>query len=714
MTRQSLTQRPTDPRRTVHPRVHPSTVAVAVAAALAAPLAHAEPPRPDTRTWTCQLCVFPRSAKAEVEAGVSYANGANFASGRYSAIARNGSYVQAGGEGRWLARGGVYGSFEADHLGLSSRHISVTAGEEGRYEVHATYQGQPFHQYDDTETPYRGAGQGRLVLPSGWVASNTTSGMTALQSSLQSVRIETDRRTVTLSGKYFTSSVWTLFGKLSHSERTGTDATGASFLTEAVQLPEPVDYVTNGVHAGAQWADAGASVRIAYEGSWFDDKIDQLLFENPYAPLVPGSSSGLLSLAPDNNLQQASVSGEVTLPLWSGVLSYLASVGRLAQDGTFVPGSTLTAQPVLLAGSLPGNIDLTHYALGLALRPAARLALRGRATYDGRDDHLAVLAIPYIVTDTFPGGLAVTPRYGEDRVRLTGSAGYRLFRWARVGVGGDYDHVHYGPGQVLTSRSELKAWGQVTVTPLAALSLTVKGGSSHQDASAFHLSALPLGENPLLFAYDYAPRDQEFLLVRGTWAISTRVAFSLQGSANTDAYRLTQLGLSDARERELSGTLEWSPARPWSVYLDSSYEHLQTGQYGLQTPAGVAWQERQGEYFWTLGTGATWTVSTRWHMRADYVHAASRSDTLLETVGLFGGFPQDHTALDTVKVDASYRWSQALSLRARYERERFGSSDWALQSVYPETMPQLLALGAQPYRYGVSLFGLSFVYRLEH
>ena len=714
MTPESLTQRPTDPTRASHRRLHPSAVAVAVAAVLAVPWARAEPPRPDTSTWTCKLCVFPTGAKGKVQAGVIYANGANFASARYSGIARNGAYVQAGGEGRWRTGDGAYGSFEADHLGLSSRHIEVTAGLEGRYEVHATYQGQPFHQYDDTETPYRSAGVGRLVLPGGWVTSNTTSGMTALPASLESVRIESQRRTVTLSGKYFTSSVWTLFGTLSHSERTGTDATGASFLTEAVQLPEPIDYVTNNVHAGAVWADAGASVRIAYEGSWFDDKIDQLLFENPYAPLVPGSTSGLLSLAPDNTLQQASVSGEVTLPLWSGVLSYLASVGRLAQEGSFVPGSTLAAQPALLAGSLPGNIDLTHYALGLALRPAARLALRGRATYDGRDDHLAVLAIPYIVTDTFPGGVALTPRYGEDRVRLTGSAEYRLWRWARISVGGNYDHTHYGPGQVLTSRSELKAWGQVTVTPLAALSLTVKGGSSHQNASAFHLSALPLGENTLLFAYDYAPRDQEFLLLRGTWAITARLALSLEGSANTDAYRLTELGLSDARERQLSGTLEWSPASPLSLYLDSSYEHLETGQFALQTPAGVAWQERQGEYFWTVGTGGTWTVSTRWHVRADYVHAASRSNTLIETVGLFGGFPQDHTGLDTVKVDASYRWSEALSLRVRYEREHFGSADWALQSVYPDTVAQLLALGAQPYRYGVNLFGLSFVYRLEH
>ena len=325
---------------------------------------------------------------------------------------------------------------------------------------------------------------------------------------------------------------------------------------------------------------------------------------------------------------------------------------------------------------------------------------------------MAVLAIPYIVTDTLPGGIAVTPRYGEDRVRLAGSADYRLLRWVRFGVGGNYGHTHYAPGQVLTSMSELRAWGEATVTPIAAVSVTVKGGSSRRDASRFNAAALPPGENPLLLAFDYAPRDREFLRVRGTWAIDARFAWSLQGSAATDAYRRSQFGLSDGRQRELSSTLTFSPGKPWSVYLEGSYEHLEASQYGLQLPASVAWQERDAEYFWSAGTGGTWTLSARWHFKADYIHARSRSDTGVQSVGLLQAFPQDGTTLDTVKVDADYRCSPALSLRMRYQRDHFGSSDWALQSVYPDTIPMLLALGAQPYRYTVDSVALSFIYRL--
>ena len=85
-----------------------------------------------------------------------------------------------------------------------------------------------------------------------------------------------------------------------------------------------------------------------------------------------------------------------------------------------------------------------------ASHPIPKLSLRGNATYDGHDDKTSPLTIAYVVTDTFPGGSAVTPRYSEDRVRLDGGADYALAHWLKIGVGGKVDNIHYGPGQVVT------------------------------------------------------------------------------------------------------------------------------------------------------------------------------------------------------------------------------------------------------------------------
>ena len=230
--------------------VRGSLVAIFVGASLAGTVARAGATRVDTSAWKCTKCVFYSGAQAKVRAGVLYADGADAASGRYDGINRSGAYADAGGSGRWRTRTGAYGSVTPARLGLDTRRGRVTAGEAGMFQVLLTYQGQPFRQYDATRTPYRIGADGRLVLPADWVTANTTSGMTALGSSLDPVHVGTKRRIVALSGTYFVGGAWSLFAKFSHSERTGTQISGASFLTEAVQVPEPIDYRTNEVAAG--------------------------------------------------------------------------------------------------------------------------------------------------------------------------------------------------------------------------------------------------------------------------------------------------------------------------------------------------------------------------------------------------------------------------------------------------------------------------------
>jgi hypothetical protein len=102
-----------------------------------------------------------------------------------------------------------------------------------------------------------------------------------------------------------------------------------------------------------------------------------------------------------------------------------------------------------------------------------------------------------VVTDTFPGGTAVTPRYGEDRLRLDGGADYALPRWVRLGVGGQFLDVRYSPGQAFTHTQDVESWVRATVTPIEPLSFTLKYGDGLRKASALDLAQLPAGENPL-------------------------------------------------------------------------------------------------------------------------------------------------------------------------------------------------------------------------
>jgi MtrB/PioB family decaheme-associated outer membrane protein len=698
-----------------------SPVALAVAAALAMSVASADgtsPPPPDTGAWKCEQCPFLEGYTATVEAGAEVANGANASYGRYTGIDHNGAYADAGASGQWRTASGSYGSYDLQSLGVASREGYIEAGQEGLFNVRIGYDGQPDDVYDTTRTPFRSPTSGELTLPSSWIAGGSTATMAQLNSSLAPVRIEADRRTVSLAGELFAAKDWTVYADLSHQEKTGTGLTSGSFLTDAVQLPQPIDYVTNTVETGFRWTSRVASFHLAYSGSWFQDNTDSLTWQNPYLPIVPGSTQGQMALPPGNELQQLLAGGEARLPVFQATtLTYEASLGKLTQDQAFLPVSTLPGSPVLPESALDGDVHVSHYGLALSTRPLSKLYLRGKISYDGRDDHTIPLTIPYVVTDTFPGGTYVTPRYGEDRSRADGSADYRLLRWLRVGVAGEALFTHYSPGQVVTSTTNNRGWGHVTVNPLASLTLTAKAGNARRKTAIFDIDALPPSENPLLRAYDYAPRDRNFFSLSGSWAVTSSLTWSIEGFWADDAYRLSPLGLQSSRERRASTTVSWVPTETLSLYFDSSYQRQVTLQNGEVVTAAPFWQALDGEYFWTGAIGGRWQIHERWDLSLDYLRTTTRGDTsvLSGAVAAAAVFPDNHTQLNSASLKTAYRWSKALKLQFRYAHEKYDTRDWALENVEPATILNFLSLGEQPYRHDTNVYSLTAIYQLgEH
>ena len=687
-------------------------IATGTVALLAAGSAWADSPAPDTSNWKCQQCPFFEGYSADAEVGAMNANGANFSYGRYTGIDRSTVYADVSAAGQYRNADGTNASFDLEDLGLASRQGTADVGKEGRYDVRVGYDAIPTRLYDTGATPFLGAGSGNLTLPGSWVPAGSTAGMSALGATLAPVKIEYDRRTASLFGSYIASSAWTLHAEFRHEEKDGTGLMSGSFFTEATQLPQPIDYVTDSIEAGLAWVDHRASARLTYTGSWFKNDIDSLTFANPYLPFVPGSTQGRLALPPDNNLQQLALAGNVPFNWLGTSLSYSASLGTLRQDEAFLPFSTLPGATVPTPASLDGDVHLSHYALDLAMHPLARLAVRGDATYDGRDDHTAPQSLAYVVTDAFPSASAVTtPRYSEDRTRLEGSADYTITHWVRVGIGGKYLDTHYGPNQIVTDTHDYESWGRATFDPLAGLTFMLKGGNATRKTSGFDATALPPAENPLVWAYNYAPRDRQFFTLTGSWQATSTLTWSVDGFFANDDYRLSELGLQSVHQRRASTTLTWAPHETFSAYIDGGYQRMYMLQYGFTGALTAPWQVSDSEHFWNVGAGGQWVMATRWTLALDYLHAPSYSDFGTQVGGLSQPFPQNWSRLDNVRVDLRYKWTQAAQLHLRFIHEKYDSSDWALDGVGPATVPNLLALGVQPWAHDVNLVALTFRYQ---
>lgn len=98
-------------------------------------------------------------------------------------------------------------------------------------------------------------------------------------------------------------------------------------------------------------------------------------------------------------------------------------------------------------------------------------------------------------------------------------------------------------------------------------------------------------------------------------------------------------------------------------------------------------------------------------MTLDHVLAPSYDNTDTIVGSSQQPFPQSWTKLDSTHLAVSYKWTSAMQLRFKYTREQFNSNDWSLNGVGPSTVPNLLALGAQPYRDNVNVFGLTVRYQ---
>ena len=66
---------------------------------------------------------------------------------------------------------------------------------------------------------------------------------------------------------------------------------------DAVEVPLPIDQRTNDVKVGASWSNAKSMFRVGWDGSWFTNAFQSLVWDNPIRitepvpePVVPHSA----------------------------------------------------------------------------------------------------------------------------------------------------------------------------------------------------------------------------------------------------------------------------------------------------------------------------------------------------------------------------------------------------------------------------------------
>jgi len=204
--------------------------------------------------------------------------------------------------------------------------------------------------------------------------------------------------------------------------KTGNMPWAASFgFNNAIELPVTVDNRTNEVSTAAAWSNRKGAVRVGYDGSFFANAVDTLVWDNPLRVTDQttssayvagnGSAQGRMPLWPDSSAHTVSATGSVNLPARSRAVAYV-SIGSWLQDAQLVPHTINTAIPVipLPRDTADAEARIVSMLYRVTSRPTPMLWLSGQFRtydYDNRTPHFAVdqyVRLDGVVSTSATGG----------------------------------------------------------------------------------------------------------------------------------------------------------------------------------------------------------------------------------------------------------------------------------------------------------------------
>jgi MtrB/PioB family decaheme-associated outer membrane protein len=193
------------------------------------------------------------------------------------------------------------------------------------------------------------------------------------------------------------------------TRRKGEQPWGASFsFGDAMEIPLPIDQRTNDVQAAFEWARPRGMFRVAWDGSWFNNDVKSVQWDNPVrlTDFVSATGSfdasgysnsngpafGRLASWPNNTMHVVSATGLYKLPRRSSVNATLQFT-RQDQDESLIPWTSnqvLLNAPGLGLTTLPrstadAGAKGLNALVNFTTRPARYFTLNARYRYNDRN-----------------------------------------------------------------------------------------------------------------------------------------------------------------------------------------------------------------------------------------------------------------------------------------------------------------------------------------
>lgn len=654
----------------------------------------------------------------EIEVGIGYVSDDAYKFGRYTGLQGDGTFLLGEIKFRELYEDGSFLSIRGRDLGTDSRYMRVETGIWGSFEAFFQYDELPNFKDNTAETPYLGVGSETLLLPAGFDIN------TNLDANLHDLELQTQRERVIMGANFIAQKLWQFDIDYSFESKEGVDATSAAIAHGKEQLlgnsttsalPEPIDYETNQANATLHYSGDNAQFDLSYHASLFDNNNDSLSWQDPFNPTT---SVGSISLAPDNEFHQLSLSGGYTLP-YKSRLTGLVSLGRMTQNQNFQP---YTVNPDVITSALPdnsldGEVWLTTAQLKLSTRTIDKLRLSAELRYNERSNQTPINSYSYVVQDSHIGGAVSNRPHSYTNTRIGLNANYRF--GARSSLRGGYKHevMERSSDNTTSEREETQEdtiFAKWKIKPLSSLDIALYGEASSRDGSAYNTLG---SENPLMQKFHLADRDRTKLGAVIEHMATDKLFLSARADYNYDDYKNSALGLFEASQPVYTIDFSYQPVSNISTYGYYSYENIESIQGGHDVSTSSNWDAIFNDTFNTVGVGAEIIDLGRWDIGVDIALSKSRGEIEMKDLaspGTEDQYPDNKTTLTSIKLWTSYDYNKYLSYKLGVSYEDYSADNWAIDglSAYNSTdVAQTLLLGNETLDYNVYVITVSGRYR---
>jgi MtrB/PioB family decaheme-associated outer membrane protein len=479
-----------------------------------------------------------------------------------------------------VARHDWFLSAAGDHVGYRDQRYRLDAERPGLLRARFLWDQIPLFISQDTRTLYKSEDAGTLRIDDSIQAGIQEGRFTLRDVAPSAVGIITRTQRDNAAGElsYRFSESTDLHVTVTTSNREGRIPYGATFgFANAIEVAAPIRSRTTNVGSGVEWANDRGMLRVSWDGSWYENDVQTLVWDNPLrltdAPTAP--AAGRMALWPSNTYHTLSTAGTLSLPGRSRLVG-TAGLGWARQNEPLLPHTINTA---LAAPPLPrttaeakGQTALTY--LAFTSRPSRRLHVSARHRYYRFDnDTEPFRSAGFVNYDTSLRLGEIEPHfYSLSTHTLDVDVTTPLGRAAwRAGYGlqaGERTARHWRDTFEHTLRTSFDVTGQ------GPYSLRALYEHSRRHGSGLTLAPLQdAGEQITMRHYDIAERDRDRVSFVATAAPHATIDIIGSLAIGTDKYTEGGLGLRDNSHRVYSAGVSATPHPRITAGVSYSFEH---------------------------------------------------------------------------------------------------------------------------------------------